>query len=182
MRPPLPQHLSPWIKSPRGHERLRALGLSACLLQDFLEHLHVSVSAPRRPCAWVPWLGDCWLWPPCPRAPYQPPGPLAVALGSSHVPQVPPSSFWDRGQKTPRGWPLSLTVILVLGSPCTRWHDGWCVPYTRGRVMGTGVREGEGARGRSSTLGKGRGTLNTRNTVEKPDIAEWPEWMGRGLF
>lgn len=44
MRIPLPQHLSPWIKSPRGHERVRALGLSACLLQYFLEHLHVSVS------------------------------------------------------------------------------------------------------------------------------------------
>ncbi|XP_077928000.1 maestro heat-like repeat-containing protein family member 1 isoform X3 [Halichoerus grypus] len=40
------EHLSPWIKSPRGHERLRALGLSACLLQDFLEHLHVSALVP----------------------------------------------------------------------------------------------------------------------------------------
>lgn len=40
----LVQHLSPWIKSPRGHERARALGLAACLLQFFLEHLHVSVS------------------------------------------------------------------------------------------------------------------------------------------
>ncbi|XP_035296589.1 maestro heat-like repeat-containing protein family member 1 isoform X10 [Cricetulus griseus] len=37
------EHLSPWIKSPRGHERARALGLAACLLQFFLEHLHVSV-------------------------------------------------------------------------------------------------------------------------------------------
>uniref|UniRef100_A0A452V533 Maestro heat like repeat family member 1 n=1 Tax=Ursus maritimus TaxID=29073 RepID=A0A452V533_URSMA len=43
---PLPQHLSPWIKSPRGHERVRALGLSACLLQYFLEHLHVSALVP----------------------------------------------------------------------------------------------------------------------------------------
>lgn len=46
MKPPLPQHLSPWIKSPRGHERVRALGLSACLLQHFLKHLHISVSIP----------------------------------------------------------------------------------------------------------------------------------------
>ncbi|XP_070320400.1 maestro heat-like repeat-containing protein family member 1 isoform X8 [Odocoileus virginianus] len=37
------EHLSPWIKSPRGHERVRALGLSACLLQFFLEHLQISV-------------------------------------------------------------------------------------------------------------------------------------------
>ncbi|XP_067568674.1 maestro heat-like repeat-containing protein family member 1 isoform X8 [Pseudorca crassidens] len=37
------EHLSPWIKSPRGHERVRALGLSACLLQHFLKHLHISV-------------------------------------------------------------------------------------------------------------------------------------------
>uniref|UniRef100_A0A452V4Z8 Maestro heat like repeat family member 1 n=1 Tax=Ursus maritimus TaxID=29073 RepID=A0A452V4Z8_URSMA len=36
----------PWIKSPRGHERVRALGLSACLLQYFLEHLHVSALVP----------------------------------------------------------------------------------------------------------------------------------------
>ncbi|XP_057387814.1 maestro heat-like repeat-containing protein family member 1 isoform X10 [Balaenoptera acutorostrata] len=36
------EHLSPWIKSPRGHERVRALGLSACLLQYFLKHLHIS--------------------------------------------------------------------------------------------------------------------------------------------
>lgn len=40
----LVQHLSPWIKSPRGHERARALGLGACLLEFFLERLHVSVS------------------------------------------------------------------------------------------------------------------------------------------
>ncbi|XP_047641436.1 maestro heat-like repeat-containing protein family member 1 isoform X3 [Phacochoerus africanus] len=40
------EHLSPWIKSPRGHERVRALGLSACLLQYFLEHLHVSALVP----------------------------------------------------------------------------------------------------------------------------------------
>ncbi|XP_072806090.1 maestro heat-like repeat-containing protein family member 1 isoform X3 [Vicugna pacos] len=46
VEPPLPQHLSPWIKSPRGHERGRALGLSACLLRYFLEHLHVSALVP----------------------------------------------------------------------------------------------------------------------------------------
>ncbi|XP_063120748.1 maestro heat-like repeat-containing protein family member 1 isoform X9 [Rattus norvegicus] len=43
------EHLSPWIKSPRGHERARALGLGACLLQFFLEHLQVSVIAKRLP-------------------------------------------------------------------------------------------------------------------------------------
>ncbi|ELK11736.1 HEAT repeat-containing protein 7A [Pteropus alecto] len=40
------EHLSPWIKSPRGHERVRALALSSCLLQHFLEHLHVSALVP----------------------------------------------------------------------------------------------------------------------------------------
>ncbi|XP_068382194.1 maestro heat-like repeat-containing protein family member 1 isoform X2 [Eschrichtius robustus] len=40
------EHLSPWIKSPRGHERVRALGLSACLLQYFLKHLHISALVP----------------------------------------------------------------------------------------------------------------------------------------
>lgn len=40
------EHLSPWIKSPRGHERARALGLGACLLQFFLEHLQVSTLVP----------------------------------------------------------------------------------------------------------------------------------------
>nr|XP_044636807.1 maestro heat-like repeat-containing protein family member 1 [Equus asinus] len=40
------EHLSPWIKSPRGHERTRALGLSACLLRFFLEHLHISALVP----------------------------------------------------------------------------------------------------------------------------------------
>ncbi|XP_043735507.1 maestro heat-like repeat-containing protein family member 1 isoform X5 [Cervus elaphus] len=40
------EHLSPWIKSPRGHERVRALGLSACLLQFFLEHLQISALVP----------------------------------------------------------------------------------------------------------------------------------------
>ncbi|XP_029386983.1 maestro heat-like repeat-containing protein family member 1 isoform X2 [Mus pahari] len=40
------EHLSPWIKSPRGHERARALGLGACLLEFFLEHLHVSTLVP----------------------------------------------------------------------------------------------------------------------------------------
>ncbi|KAM5211024.1 maestro heat-like repeat-containing protein family member 1 isoform 12-T21 [Hipposideros larvatus] len=40
------EHLSPWIKSPRGHERMRALGVSSCLLQSFLEHLHVSALVP----------------------------------------------------------------------------------------------------------------------------------------
>ena len=49
LKPLLPQHLSPWIKSPRGHERVRAVGLSACLLQFFLQHLQISVSAPGRP-------------------------------------------------------------------------------------------------------------------------------------
>ncbi|XP_069882138.1 maestro heat-like repeat-containing protein family member 1 isoform X2 [Dipodomys merriami] len=40
------EHLSPWIKSPRGHERARALGLSACLLQYFLGHLQISALVP----------------------------------------------------------------------------------------------------------------------------------------
>ncbi|PNI88753.1 MROH1 isoform 7 [Pan troglodytes] len=40
------EHLSPWIKSPRGHERARALGLSALLLRYFLEHLRVSALVP----------------------------------------------------------------------------------------------------------------------------------------
>ncbi|KAM5281324.1 maestro heat-like repeat-containing protein family member 1 isoform 2-T2 [Ctenodactylus gundi] len=40
------EHLSPWIKSPQGHERARALGLSARLLRYFLEHLHVSALVP----------------------------------------------------------------------------------------------------------------------------------------
>ncbi|XP_077703792.1 maestro heat-like repeat-containing protein family member 1 isoform X2 [Canis aureus] len=40
------EHLSPWIKSPRGHERVRALSLSACLLRYFLEHLHISALVP----------------------------------------------------------------------------------------------------------------------------------------
>ncbi|XP_032111925.1 maestro heat-like repeat-containing protein family member 1 isoform X2 [Sapajus apella] len=40
------EHLSPWIKSPRGHERARALGVSAHLLRYFLEHLHVSALVP----------------------------------------------------------------------------------------------------------------------------------------
>ncbi|XP_008068180.1 maestro heat-like repeat-containing protein family member 1 [Carlito syrichta] len=40
------EHLSPWIKSPRGHERARALSLSACLLRYFLEHLRVSALVP----------------------------------------------------------------------------------------------------------------------------------------
>ncbi|XP_036685770.1 maestro heat-like repeat-containing protein family member 1 isoform X12 [Balaenoptera musculus] len=40
------EHLSPWIKSPRGHERVRALGLSACLLQYFLKHLRISALVP----------------------------------------------------------------------------------------------------------------------------------------
>ncbi|XP_045880235.1 maestro heat-like repeat-containing protein family member 1 isoform X4 [Meles meles] len=40
------EHLSPWIKSPRGHERMRALGLSACLLQYFLDHLRVGALVP----------------------------------------------------------------------------------------------------------------------------------------
>ncbi|XP_063499119.1 maestro heat-like repeat-containing protein family member 1 isoform X9 [Symphalangus syndactylus] len=43
------EHLSPWIKSPRGHERARALGLSALLLRYFLEHLRVSIIAKRLP-------------------------------------------------------------------------------------------------------------------------------------
>lgn len=40
------EHLSPWIKSPRGHERARALGLGACLLEFFQEHLLVSTLVP----------------------------------------------------------------------------------------------------------------------------------------
>ncbi|XP_047399899.1 maestro heat-like repeat-containing protein family member 1 isoform X2 [Sciurus carolinensis] len=40
------EHLSPWIKSPKSHERARALGLSACLLRHFLQHLHVSALVP----------------------------------------------------------------------------------------------------------------------------------------
>ncbi|XP_037659046.1 maestro heat-like repeat-containing protein family member 1 isoform X4 [Choloepus didactylus] len=39
-------HLLPWIKSPQGHERERALGVSAGLLRHFLEHLHVSALVP----------------------------------------------------------------------------------------------------------------------------------------
>ncbi|XP_062043849.1 maestro heat-like repeat-containing protein family member 1 isoform X2 [Lepus europaeus] len=40
------EHLSPWIKSPRAHERARALALSASLLRYFLEHLRVSALVP----------------------------------------------------------------------------------------------------------------------------------------
>ena len=49
VRSVLVQHLSPWIKSPRGHERARALGLGACLLEFFQEHLLVSVSTGPHP-------------------------------------------------------------------------------------------------------------------------------------
>lgn len=54
----LVQHLSPWIKSARGHERARALVLGACLLQFFLEHLHVSVSTGLQT------LSQSILWAP----------------------------------------------------------------------------------------------------------------------
>ncbi|XP_058515412.1 maestro heat-like repeat-containing protein family member 1 isoform X1 [Ochotona princeps] len=40
------EHLSPWIKSARAHERARALALSAALLRHFLEHLRVSALVP----------------------------------------------------------------------------------------------------------------------------------------
>lgn len=40
------EYLSPWIKSPQGYERERALHLSAHLLQHFLEHLQVSTLVP----------------------------------------------------------------------------------------------------------------------------------------
>ncbi|KAG3273395.1 maestro heat like repeat family member 1, transcript variant X2 [Ictidomys tridecemlineatus] len=40
------EHLSPWIKSPKGHERARALGLSTRLLRHFRQHLHVSALVP----------------------------------------------------------------------------------------------------------------------------------------
>ncbi|XP_027713440.1 maestro heat-like repeat-containing protein family member 1 isoform X4 [Vombatus ursinus] len=40
------EHLTPWIKSPKGHERERALGLSAYLLRYFLEHLNVIAIVP----------------------------------------------------------------------------------------------------------------------------------------
>ncbi|XP_023364135.1 maestro heat-like repeat-containing protein family member 1 isoform X1 [Otolemur garnettii] len=40
------EHLSPWIKSPQGHERVQALSLSGCLLQYFRERLHVSALTP----------------------------------------------------------------------------------------------------------------------------------------
>ncbi|XP_051827268.1 maestro heat-like repeat-containing protein family member 1 isoform X3 [Antechinus flavipes] len=40
------EHLTPWIKSPKGHERERALGLSAYLLRFFLEHLNVIAIVP----------------------------------------------------------------------------------------------------------------------------------------
>lgn len=87
VKPPLPQHLSPWIKSPKGHERARALGLSTCLLRHFLQHLHVSVStgpvagygrsapvaSPAAPC-----VGPS-AWEPCmwPRSTEHPAGSLA---------------------------------------------------------------------------------------------------------
>ncbi|XP_035315188.1 maestro heat-like repeat-containing protein family member 1 isoform X1 [Cricetulus griseus] len=60
------EHLSPWIKSPRGHERARALGLAACLLQFFLEHLHVSTLVPFHNLGllvglFAPRCADTWL-------------------------------------------------------------------------------------------------------------------------
>ena len=70
---PSSQHLSPWIKSPRGHERVRALGLSACLLQFFLEHLQISVSAPGQPTRPLP-------------GPMPVPRPGAHSVGPSHLP------------------------------------------------------------------------------------------------
>ncbi|XP_020739718.2 maestro heat-like repeat-containing protein family member 1 isoform X6 [Odocoileus virginianus] len=60
------EHLSPWIKSPRGHERVRALGLSACLLQFFLEHLQISALVPFHNLGLLvglfsPRCADLWL-------------------------------------------------------------------------------------------------------------------------
>lgn len=87
---PFPQHLRPWIKSPRGHERERALGVSACLLQYFLEHLQVSVStlSPRtQSCLWDSRLGDCRVWPSCPKPlGGLPDFPVAAILHLSHIP------------------------------------------------------------------------------------------------
>ncbi|KAM6148277.1 maestro heat-like repeat-containing protein family member 1 [Rhynchocyon petersi] len=60
------EHLSPWIKSPRGHERERALELSACLLRYFLEHLQVSALVPFHNLGLLiglfsPRCADLWL-------------------------------------------------------------------------------------------------------------------------
>lgn len=48
-----PQHLSPWIKSTKEHERERAVEVSAALLLFYREKLNVSVSPSwgLRPCA-----------------------------------------------------------------------------------------------------------------------------------
>lgn len=122
--PPLPQHLSPWIKSPRGHERARALGLSACLLKSFLEHLHISVSPLGL------WMGHCCERPSCPECAA---GFLAAPLRSFPSPL---SSFWRHGRgRAGPGIVLrighlesSLTDASVLVSPCVSRGHVCCVP------------------------------------------------------
>lgn len=90
---------------------MRALGLSACLLQYFLEHLHVSVSAQRWPYSRSPapalFLGPL-AWGLLGVAPMSqstlPASWLALPwrLPWAH-PTSPTVPFWSRGQKTPRG-------------------------------------------------------------------------------
>lgn len=96
VKPPLSQHLRPWIKSPQGHERARALGLSACLLQHLREHLYISVST-QVPLLLL-WLGT--LQPLHP-GPLQAALPLPAALDSSWTPASPGPS-WGGGWRTCR--------------------------------------------------------------------------------
>ena len=108
-RLPLPQHLSPWIKSPRGHERARALGLSAHLLQYFLEHLHVSVSA-RRPFRRCPAL---FL------------GPSAWGLlGVAPMSQGTPPASWHPSGGRPGLLPRSTSPTVLFLEPWTEDPSG----------------------------------------------------------
>lgn len=120
-----------------------------------------------RPCSLVPWHGDCWVWRSGPRAPYQLPGPpLVVALGTSHVPQVPPSPFWSRELKTLRGRESQAGYSVFrafTGVVCGG-------PRARGRETGTGLKGRECSRRR-------RRFANTQMPWERQEL--WRDWTGR---
>lgn len=143
-KPLLPQHLSPWIKSPRGHERVRALGLSACLLQFFLEHLQISVSAPGQPARPLP-------------GPMPVPPPGNHSVGPSHLPLPIAASSTVLSYAVDRG-PQGSASVLRAGHSALNLMGSLVLGSRPDAGKGDGdlhLRGVEGVGGRSRSSGQG---------------------------
>lgn len=117
LKPLLPQHLSPWVKSPKGPRRVRG-AWPECLPAAVLPRTPADQRECPRAASWS--LLGCMPFP-WPRTTPWGPRISTAQCYEQHCPLLGCGQRTTRVSKCPQGWPLSIEPDgLILGSPPER--------------------------------------------------------------